>query len=387
MAAGGIFMFKNEAVALRILEDFRMGVITRKEAADLLECSERSVTRRAKKIRLKGIEGIKHGNYQRSTVNRIDDAKRAQMLLLAKETYFDFNMVHCLEKLKEHHGLSVSYATFHGWCRAAGIGKHRRRRASKARVHRERTSCEGLLLQMDGSHHKWNGIAEWCLIGMIDDATSEIPSCRFFEGETTLGCMKVLRAVIEAKGVPQMLYTDEAGWAGGGEKRRGFSQFVRACAELGIRVITTSSAESKGRIERAWRTTQDRLVPELRLAGITSMRDANRYLDQVYLPKYWHVQNTVVARDETSRYRPLKTHENLDEIFCVKHTRQIRSDHTVHFENRLYRVKDRQYGSLKKKDIAVHVYENGSIALYYGHIKLVHELVAKPKRQWERSIA
>ena len=94
-----------------------------------------------------------------------------------------------------------------------------------------------------------------------------------------------------------------------------------------------------------------------------------------------------MARDETSRYRPLKTHENLDEIFCVKHTRQIRSDHTVHFENRLYRVKDRQYGSLKKKDIAVHVYENGSIALYYGHIKLVHELVAKPKRQWERSIA
>ena len=87
---------------------------------------------------------------------------------------------------------------------------------------------------------------------MIDDATSEIPVARFFESETTLACMKVLRAVIEAKGVPQMIYTDEAGWAGGGEKRRGSSQFVRACEELGICVITTSSAESKERIERAW---------------------------------------------------------------------------------------------------------------------------------------
>jgi transposase len=387
MAEGGIFMSKNEAVALRILEDFRTGLISRKEASNLLGCSERAVTRRVRKIRLKGLVGIKHGNYQRPARNHIDDAKRKQMLLLAKETYFDFNMVHCLEKLKERHLLSVSYATFHGWCRKEGIGKHKRRRTGKARVCRERMACEGLLLQMDGSHHKWNGKDEWCLIAMIDDATSEIPAGKFFESETTIGCMKVLRAVIEAKGVPQMIYTDMAGWAGGGEKRRGFSQFVRACGELGIRVITTSSAESKGRIERAWRTAQDRLIPELRLAGISSMLDANRYLDQVYIPKYWHIQNTVVARDETSRYRPLKACENLDEILCIKHMRQIYGDHTVQFENHTYRVKDRQYGSLKKKDVTVHVYENGSLALYLGHIKLDHELVTKPKRRWVREIA
>ena len=90
---------------------------------------------------------------------------------------------------------------------------------------------------------------------------------------------------------------------------------------LRIRVITTSSAESKGRIERVWNTTQDRLVPELRLNGITPMLDANRYLTQVYLPKYWHTRNTVEARDETSRYRALKPDENLNEIFCIKHTR------------------------------------------------------------------
>lgn len=387
MAAGGIFMSKNESVALRILEDFRQGKISRRQAADLLRCSERAVTRRVTKLRLKGFEGIKHGNYQRAALNKIDDALREQMLSLANATYFDFNISHCLEMLRERHGLVTSYTTFHRWCRLAGIAKRKRRRASKARVHRERMACEGLLLQMDGSHHRWNGKDEWCLIAMIDDATSEIPGARFFEGETTLGCMKVLRAVIEAKGVPQMIYTDQAGWAGGGDKRRGFSQFVRACAELGIRVITTNSAEAKGRIERAWHTTQDRLVPELRLAGIKTMLDANRYLTQVYLPKYWQLRNTVVAREETTRYRKLTLDENLDEIFCIKHTRQIRNDQTVVFENHLYRLKDRRYGSLKGKDVSIHVYESGSIAMYFGHIKLDHELIVLPNRGRKRAFA
>lgn len=381
MAGGGIFMSKNEAVALRILEDFRTGLISRREAADLLGCSERAVTRRTRKIRVKGPEGIKHGNYQKAAVNRIDASKRKQMMALAKDAYFDFNMFHCLELLEQRHSLSVSYATFHSWCRQEGIGKRKRRRTSKARVYRERMACEGLLLQMDGSHHKWNGRDEWCLIAMIDDATSEVPAAQFFKGETTLGCMRVLRSVIEAKGVPQMIYTDEAGWAGGG-KRQGFSQFIRACEELGIRVITTSSAQAKGRIERAWRTFQDRLIPELRLAGVKAMLDANRYLTHVFLPAYWQMRNTVIARDDSSRYRPLKPYENLDEIFCIKHIRQIQSDHTVSFGGDRYKVTDRRYGSLKKKEVTIHLYENRPISLYYGHIKLEHQLIVPPKRVW-----
>ena len=375
-------MSKNEAVAMRVLEDFRTGVISRRQAADLLGCTERSVTRRARKIRLKGVEGIKHGNYQKPAHNQIDESKREAMLKLAKGTYFDFNILHCLEKLQDRHELTTSYSTFHRWCRQAGIGKHKRRRTSKAHVYRERMACEGLLLQMDGSHHRWNGKDEWCLIAMIDDATSEIPAGKFFDGETTIGCMKVLRAVIEAKGVPQMIYTDQAGWAGGGEKRRGFSQFVRACGELGIRVITTSSPESKGRIERAWRTTQDRLIPELRLAGITSMVDANAYLEQEYLPKYWHQRNTVKPRSEETRYRQLQSYEDLSQIFCIKHERHMRSDHTIHFENNLYKVKPLSFGSLKNKKIMVHVYEDFTIAMYYGHIKLEIEKIVKPTRRW-----
>ena len=95
---------------------------------------------------------------------------------------------------------------------------------------------EGLLLQMDGSHHKFNGKDNWVLISCIDDATSEVPYAEFFKGETTLGCMKVLREIIKLKGVPKAIYTDKAGWSGG-QKRTEFSQFQRACEKLGIQLI------------------------------------------------------------------------------------------------------------------------------------------------------
>ncbi len=126
MKTGGIFMSKNEAVALRVLEDFRTGVVSRREAADLLGCTERSVIRRARKIRRKGVEGIKHGNYQKPAHNQIDESKSEAMLKLAKGTYFCFNIVHCLERLRDRHELTTSYSPFHRWFRQTGIGKHKR---------------------------------------------------------------------------------------------------------------------------------------------------------------------------------------------------------------------------------------------------------------------
>lgn len=262
------------------------------------------------------------------------------------------------------------------------MGKRYKRRPSSHRLYRERMANEGMFLQMDGSHHLWNGSDEWCLIALIDDATSDIPAAAFYEGETTWACMKTLRMVIETKGLPEVIYTDQAGWAGGSGKRLQFSQFVRACDELGIRVITTSSAESKGRIERTWRTMQDRLVPELRLHGIKVMKDANRYLQQVFLVEYWKKRNTVVARNATSRYRPVPKHIDLDAVLCMKHWRTVRNDHTVFFDNETYKILDRELGPLKGKQVAVHVKETGEVSFYYGHLKLANQLVTKPRRQW-----
>jgi len=387
MSKGGVFMTKSDQVNLGIIEDFRMGKISRKEAALKLGVTERSITRRAKKVREKGAAGIKHGNYGRIPKNKTGDNLRQRMLHLAQNIYPDFNMAHCLEMLATNHELNVGYTTFRTWCRQSNIGKRKKRRPSKARAYRERMANEGFLLQMDGSHHEWNGQDKWCLIAMIDDATSKVPAARFFDSETTIACMKVLRECIEKKGIPEIIYTDGAGWAGGSEKRRHFSQFVRACEELGIKVIPASSAEAKGRIERLWRTLQDRLVPELRLYDIKSMIDANRYLDQCFLPNYWDTRNIVAPISSACRYRQLSKEIDLNEIFCMKYSRVVRNDQTVLFEGHLYKILGPSLGSLRGKEITIHAYENGSLGLFYGHIRLEFSRVIRPIRMWTKKSA
>jgi transposase len=380
----GIFVDKKELVKARIIEDFRAGRLSRKDAAMMLNVCERSVSRWAEKHRENGIHGLRHGNCERDPINKLRDDLASEAVRLYQEIYPDFNMVHCLEMLENNHALKISYTTFRQICRKAGIGKRYRRRASSHRVYRERMANEGMFLQMDGSHHVWNGKDKWCLIALIDDATSNIPAAAFYAGETTWACMNTLRMVIESRGLPEVIYTDEAGWAGGGSKRPNFSQFVRACDELGIRVITASSPQAKGRIERCWRTLQDRLVAEMRLYSIVTMTDANRYLQQVFLPIYWDKENTVVPTNPASRYRLVPSHLNLNEVLCMKYLRQVRRDHCVSFDNQNYKILNREYGPLCGKDISIHVQEDGSVSLYYGTQKLSIQLVVKPTRNWSK---
>ena len=381
--AEGFFVSTREAVELRLLEDFRAGRKTRSQVAQLLGVRERTVTRRASKIRVGGPAGIKHGNTGRKPVNRLGDELRTAALELARTTYAAFNLAHCHEYLVAKHGVTVSYDTFRKWCFKEGLGKRRRRRPSKARLHRERMAHEGLMIQMDGSPHKWNGRDEWCLIAAIDDATSTMVGARFFPTEATWGCFAVLRMIIERYGIPEILYTDNAGWAGGGEKRRHFTQFIRACEELGICVVTTSSPEAKGRIERSFRTTQDRLIPELALNGITGMADANRYLDQVYLPDYWNARLTVEPRSPTSRYRGLRLDQNLDLILCFKYRRRLARNHTIQLHGINYRVYKPELGSLAGKEVVAHITEDGIVSWYYGQTLLTAVVLVPPKRRWE----
>ena len=380
--AKGIFMSTLEQLIYSIIEDFRTGKITRKESALILGVSEKTITRKAEAIRKFGMVGVKHGNCGKSAVNRVDPAIETTVIELIKNIYFDFNICHAREMLEKEQCIIVSYGTLYKWCRIAGLSKGKRcRRSSKGRMLRERMANEGLMLQMDGSHHKWNGKDQWCLIALIDDATSDIPYAEFSATETTVACMNVLQRVIELRGIPDIIYTDFAGWSGNG-KRRDFSQFKRACEELGIRVISTSSPESKGRIERAWRTFQDRLVPELRHHQITSMKGANQYLQQNFIPLYWTQRNTVQPRSQTSRYKAVPEHIDLNEIFCLKFDRHVQSNHTISFEGATYRIIDTRYGSLKRKIVTVHRYHDGRVGLFYGHLQLEYQKFKEPKRNW-----
>lgn len=375
MGTGGWHMSTRDTVALRIIEDFRAGRVTRAKAALILGVDPRTVSRWASWVRREGPAAIKHGNCARRPHNRLDAGLRDRALSLAAERYKALNLKHLHERLVADHGFTACYDTLRKWCNAAGIGRRRKRRASRARLYRERMANEGLMLQMDGSHHRWFGGKESCLIAVIDDATSHIPAAGFFDGETTWACFEILRRILTTKGIPEIFYVDGAGWTGGGHKRQFFSQFVRACGELGIRVIHARSAEAKGRIERAFGTMQDRLVAELQLAGITVKADAERYLQQVFLPTYWNRRLTVAPREETTRYRPLTPNVDLERILSFQTPRLVNRDHTVSLEGKKYKLAPGEFGSLRGRTVTASRAEDGELTWYLGATKLAAKVV------------
>jgi hypothetical protein len=296
-----------------------------------------------------------------------------------KTRYFDFNLRHAFERLKEDHGLQTSYDTFWRWCTQHGVGKRKKRRPSKARIARERMASRGMMLQMDGSHHDWNGRDRWCLIGAIDDASSEVPACRFFEAEDTFSTMAVLEEIVKEHGIPISLYVDR-GKAFGGIKDEEENQFRRACEELGITVIQALSPQAKGRIERMWRTFQDRLIPELRLRGIHTMRAANEYLEKEFLPLYWNRRNTVEPRASESRYRPLDKSLNLKTILCKKYRRRIRTGQLFDFRGTTYQLKSPVTGSIAGEDIIIREYPEKTWRVYFRGLEAKFSVWAMGRR-------
>lgn len=361
----GLFMSKKEQFTYSVIGDFLTGRVNRKEASELLQITERSISRIARRIEEKKFLGVVHGNRGKKSAKRLSVDLKRDVMSLMESQYFDFNMTHALEVLKSEHDLVVGYSTFRKWCCEKHLVKRRKRRRGKIRIKRTRMASEGLLLQMDGSHHRFNGKDEWCLIAAIDDATSEIPYAEFFLGEDTLSCMAVMQRIIEKKGIPHVIYTDKAGIFGG-NKRQNFSQFCRACEELDIQVICADSAQAKGRIERTWDTIQDRLVPEMRIRKIQRMPTANAYLQEQFLPNYWAQNNMVAARNSESRYRKLSPNKNLREIFCIKEFRAVKADHTLSWQGDLYTVASPIKYSLHGQKVEIRTYQDLSWKAYFA---------------------
>ncbi|MEC9284194.1 MAG: ISNCY family transposase [Bdellovibrionota bacterium] len=362
MVNGVITLSDSESFKYQIIEKYISGKIYREEAALLIKQSERTVSRLAKKVKERGFLGVKHGNFGKSSNRAISKEVKEEILRLKKEEYFDFNSAHFHDILISKYGFELSYNTLWKWLKNEKLVKNPRRKRRRKHVYRTRMPQEGLLLQMDGCHHKFNGKDDWVLISMIDDATSSIPYAEFFDGETTINCMKVLKKVIETKGVPKAIYTDKAGWAGG-NKRTEFSQFQRACEKLGIQVIFANSPEAKGRIERFFRTIQDRLIPELRHNQMTDMNDANKYLQESFIPDYWEKNNTVSPTNPETAYSPLDPFIELDKVLCIEETRIISSDQTISYDGKKY-VLEGNSMNLGRYEAVIRTDLNGNTKFY-----------------------
>jgi len=373
-----IIMDSKAQLTVDVIAKVAEGKISIINAAKLLNKSRRTIERYLHKYQKVGIQFIIHKNTGKSPVNKTPDTLKRTVQALIKEKYFDVNLAHLAELLANNEHIHVKRETLRNWAHEIHHVKRAKRRRSQARKRRERMESPGLLLQMDGSPHRWFGDKKSCLIAIIDDATSEVHA-EFFKSETTLGCLKVMRDYIDKKGLFKALYVDKAGIFGG-PKRCNFSQMQRACDELGIEIIFANSPQGKGRIERSFDTFQDRLVPELRLRNISDMQSANRYLQGTFIPEYWQQTIAVNAKNTTSEFTPVPVHLNLDDICVQKEYRKIRNDHTFSYGNKFYLIDSPLKHSIAKQKIEIRKRSGDSFAAYFAGRHLAVSEVIEPTK-------
>jgi len=362
--------------------------ITQIEAAGILGLTDRHIRRLSARITKEGDKGIVHKSRGQPAHNRTPDKIKTKALSLCRDIYEGFNPTLASEKLFERDKIKVSRELLRTWF----IEEHIAYSSRKIRPHRnwrERRHHYGEMIQADGSHHDWfEGRGPYCvLMGQIDDATN-IVSAEFHDHEGTLPFMASFRSYIKAKGIPVSVYIDRHTTYKSNKKpsiedqlenREPLTQVGRALRELGVEVIFARSAPAKGRIERLFRTFQDRLVKEMRLRKIKSIEEANSFLKE-YLPGY-NKRFAVSPMKGADLHRPLPKDIDLDRMLCVKTVRTIRNDFTVAHNANLYQIKD----NIRAGEVIVEERIDGSMIISHkDKVLRFKEITARPKKAEER---
>ena len=324
---------------MNLVLEGRMGV---GEAACVLGLSERHIWRILASYRKAGATALAHGNRGCRPTNATSEETRQRVIMLASTRYAGFNHTHLTELLAERDGVTLTRSTVRRLLMDAGIPSPRHRRPPRHRCRRERMPQEGMLVQVDGSHHRWleeRGPWLTLLLG-VDDATGKVPYALFRKQEDTEGYFHLMTGIIQQCGIPLAIYSDrhtvfrrarpagetmEASIA----NDRKPTQFGRAMRELGVTQVFAHSPEAKGRVERANGTFQDRLVSELRLAGAGTLEEANCVL-QKFLPRF-NDRFGVPATQPEPAYRPADPWLDVDGVLCVKERRRVAKDNTVRY--------------------------------------------------------
>jgi len=332
-----IALSQRERDRLKVLHEVQQKQLTQVAAAERLKVSDRQVRRMLLRLRRCGDRSLVHGLRGRPSNRKLAARLEQKILARLRQRYADFGPTLAAEHLAQE-GFAVSRETLRKWMTQAALWRPRSQRVKKIHVWRERRASFGELVMQDSSPFRWleeRGPA--CqLIALIDDATSRIWG-RFCEHDSTEENLRTLQGWVRRYGRPLAHYTDKNSIfrsnrrAAIGEQLRGeeaLSQFGRALHELGIEWIAAHSPQAKGRIERLFATLQDRLVKEMRLAGIDSIDGANQFLQTRFLPE-WEQRFTVAARNPRNAHRRLGPEHHLEEILSVRVARQVAQDHTV----------------------------------------------------------
>lgn len=368
-------MSENERDQLHWLKLVKEKKLTQREAAERIGVTERWVRKLLKQMKRKGDRVVVHGLRGRRSNHKIAEKTRREALGILRREYADFGPTLASEYLAEHHRIPVSKETLRQWMMADGIWKARKAKLADVHGWRARRSCWGEMVQWDTSEHDWleGRGGKLYLIAMIDDATSRVYA-RFVLHDSTVENMRMVWGYVERFGRPMDFYTDKAGlFVNNPKKKDGEevkplppTQIGRALQQLGIRWIGAHSPQAKGRIERFFRTAQDRLVKGLRKANASTLEQANRYLEKTFLPM-WNERFVEPAADPADAHRPLLREHDLAAILCRIEERTVANDYTFQVDSQQYQI---DLGSVKpalrKARVAVQFRLDGSVKVAFG---------------------
>lgn len=361
---------KHHRLAMEVIE----GKLTIVDFAVQINKSYRQAQRIINKVKQKGITGVLHGNTGRIPHNKTPLELELKIIDLLKYKYRNFNLTHFRERLESDEGVIIKKDALHSIARKQNLVKNPKRRGRRCHKPRPRLPNEGMMIQFDGSNHLWFGDKKTDLIAGIDDATGTVVAGEFFYGESSNNSLKVIREIIDNNGLPESFYMDQASIYGKVD-REWESQISRAFEQTGIRLILAGTSQAKGRIERLWRTFQDRLIAELSFNEINDFDEANTYLKETFIPDY-NLRFSVKAEFTEKSYRK-NIFGDLDIIFCKKIRRKIMTGNAFSWENVTWVIDEKTCYSGREININIHL--NGSYSFDIMGRKVVCKVFQKKR--------
>ncbi len=385
-----IMIRQKELRRLHVIHRVLDGEITQVKASEMLSLSERQIRRIVKRIGQEGDIGIAHKSRGKESSRKLPEKLTERVVYLYQQKYQGFGPTLFSEKLAELEDIHISDETARKWLIEAGQWEKGRKKRQH-RQWRQRKEHYGEMVQMDGSHHDWfEGRGPECvLMAYIDDATNRV-YCRFYEYEGTIPAMDSFKRYIKKYGIPMSIYFDKhTTYKSTAEPtieeeingEEPLSEFGRALEELGVQRIYAHSPQAKGRIERLFKTLQDRLIKEMRLKGIKSVEEANKFL-KTYLPKY-NKKFSLKAHRSEDLHMPVPEGIDLDAILCIKTGRTVRNDNTISYQKELYQIEEVMAGKI----VTVTERIDGTMRmLYQGRNLKFRQINVRPERPQKQKV-
>src|ERR1700680_4129406 len=375
---GMVVMSKRELNRLDVLARLDSDRLTARAAAELMAMTPRQTYRLLRRYRDGGASAIANQRRGRPSNNRLPDVVRDHAIALVRERYADFGPTFAAEKLAERHDLKVSRETLRSWMRRAGIWMSRaeRKRIQQPRHRREHI---GELIQIDGSEHRWfeDRAAACTLLVFVDDATSRLMELRFVASESTFAYFEALKAYLRRHGKPVAFYSDKHSIFRVSNENaasgNGMTQFGRALSELNIEILCANTSQAKGRVERAHHTLQDRLVKELRLAGISTIEAANGFL-----PAFMQTYNARFAKPPASErdlHRPIASTNDLDDILCWREQHSVSRQLVINYNRMKFMLRpNKTSAALAGKVVDIYDFPDGRLEIRWKGLPLSYSV-------------